>query len=85
MRLDTTKLNSDPARGVKAEDYPYALTWAKMYGKGRVFYSTFGHAPAIWDNPKIEEMYLQPIKWALGLQDADISPIPVPPAAKAAQ
>ena len=80
MRLDTTKLNNDPKRGVKAEDYPYALTWAKSYGKGRVFYSSFGHAPTIWDNAKIQDMYLQAIKWALGEIDADASPIPMPPA-----
>lgn len=84
MRLDTTKLNNDPRRGVKAEDYPYALTWAKTYGKGRVFYSTFGHAPVIWDNPKIQDMYLQAIKWALGEIDADVSPLPMPPPAPGA-
>lgn len=84
MRLDTTHLNNDPKRGVKAEDYPYALTWAKSYGKGRVFYSTFGHAPSIWDNPKIQEMYLEAIKWALGVSDADASPIAIPPLAPGA-
>jgi type 1 glutamine amidotransferase len=84
MRLDTTKLNNDPARGVKAADYPYALAWAKNYGKGRVFYATFAHAPSTWDNPKIQEMYLQAIRWALGEIDADVTPIPMPPPAPGA-
>jgi type 1 glutamine amidotransferase len=78
MRLDTSKLdNTRP--GVQAADYPYALVWARTYGKGRVFYSAFGHAPATWDNPKLQEMYLGAIQWALGLVDADATPIPMPP------
>jgi hypothetical protein len=78
MRLDTTNLDmSRPA--VKAADYPYALVWAKTYGKGRVFYSAFGHSPTTWDNPQLQEMYVGAIKWALGLVDADASPLPMPP------
>ena len=78
MRLDTTKLDNT-RRGVQAADYPYPLVWARMYGKGRVYYSAFGHAPSTWDNPKLQEMYLGAIKWALGLVDADVTPIPMPP------
>jgi type 1 glutamine amidotransferase len=80
MRLDTSKLDMSRPE-VKAEDYPYALAWAKMYGKGRVFYATFAHAPSTWDNPQIQEMYTGAIKWALGLVDADATPIPMPPPA----
>ena len=36
-----------------------------MYGKGRVFYRTFGHAAETWDNPQIQKMYLEAIRWAL--------------------
>jgi type 1 glutamine amidotransferase len=82
LRLDTSKLNMSNAE-VKAEDYPYPLAWAKMYGKGRVFYASFAHAPATWDNPQIQEMYTGAIKWALGLIDADAAPIPMPPPASA--
>ena len=87
MRLDTSKLDMK-AQGVQAADAPYALTWAKMYGKGRVFYSALGHDAATWDNPDIERMYFEAIKWSLGLTDADVTPRPVstttPPAAPAA-
>ena len=48
-----------------------------MYGKGRVFYSALGHAPATWDDPRVQEMYLGAIKWALGLVDADVTPDPI--------
>jgi uncharacterized protein len=78
MRLDTSTLDMT-RRGVQGADYPYALVWAKTYGKGRVFYSAFGHAPSTWDNPKLQEMYLGAIKWALGMVDADVTPLPMPP------
>jgi type 1 glutamine amidotransferase len=74
LRLDTTNLDMT-RRGVQAGD-SYAQAYAKMYGKGRVFYSGLGHAPATWDDPRIQEMYLGAVKWALGLVDADVTPNP---------
>jgi type 1 glutamine amidotransferase len=47
-----------------------------MYGTGRVFYSSFGHAAATWDNPAVATMYFEAIKWSLGLSDADVTPRP---------
>jgi hypothetical protein len=78
LRLDTSKLDMN-GRGVQAADYPYPLAWAKMYGKGHVFYSTFAHAPATWDDSRIQGIYMGAIKWALGLAEADATPIPMPP------
>jgi type 1 glutamine amidotransferase len=52
----------------------YALAYAKMYGKGRVFYSSLGHAPATWDDPRVRAMYFGAIEWALGLANADLTP-----------
>jgi len=85
MRLDTSKLDMK-AQGVQAADAPYALTWAKMYGKGRVYYSALGHDAATWDNPDIQRMWFEAIKWSLGLTDADVTPRPIsstPPPAPA--
>ena len=50
------------------------MTWAKMYGKGRVFYSTLGHVEANWDKPEMQTMYTEAIRWALKLVDADVTP-----------
>ena len=50
-------------------DFPIA--WAKMYGKGRVFYSSLGHASSTWDNPDVYRMYFEALKWSLGLTDGD--------------
>jgi len=69
-------------------DYPIA--WCKMYGEGRVFYTSLGHREDVWDpdwtdkngkreNPReVSESYqkhiLGGIKWALGLEKGDASP-----------
>jgi type 1 glutamine amidotransferase len=59
-------------------DGDYPIVWAKKYGKGRVWYSTFGHLEATLDDPRIQQMYVGAFKWALGLTDADITPRPFP-------
>jgi len=48
-------------------DRDFPVAWVKKYGKGNVFYSTFGHPDEAWDKPEIQQMYLEAIKWALGL------------------
>ena len=78
MRLDTRSLDMSKS-GAQAADAPYPLTWGKMYGKGRVFYSALGHDATTWDNPNIQRMYFNAIEWALGLKDADVTPSPISP------
>jgi type 1 glutamine amidotransferase len=75
LRLDISKMPSNPEVHRKDGDFP--LAWAKMYGKGRVFYASFGHAAATWDNPDISRMYFEALKWSLGLTDADVTPRPM--------
>ena len=75
LRLDVSKMPSNPE--VHRTDGDFPLAWAKMYGKGRVFYSSFGHAAATWDNPDISRMYFEALKWSLGLTDADVAPRPM--------
>jgi type 1 glutamine amidotransferase len=53
-------------------DLPVAL--ARTYGKGRTFWSNFGHAAETWDDPDIQKMYLEAIKWAMGMTPGDASP-----------
>lgn len=66
----------------------FAVSWCKMYGKGRVFYTSLGHREDIWDtdpnlpnriNPpeiaqKYQDFLLGGIEWALGLQPGDATP-----------
>jgi uncharacterized protein len=76
LRLDTTNLKATQPGGTgNNTDVP--LAWAKMYGKGRVFYSSFAHDASTWDNPDIQKMYFEAIKWALHITDADVNPHPM--------
>lgn len=77
LRLDASKLDLTNPR-VHRKDKDFAVAWAKMYGKGRVFYSTLGHPDENWDNPQMQQMYVGAIKWALGLVAADVTPRPLP-------
>ena len=78
MRLDASRLDlSNPK--VHRSDLDFAVTWAKMYGRGRVYYSTLGHPKENWDNPNLQKMYTEAIKWATGLVNADVTPRPLPP------
>lgn len=72
LRLDMSKLPANPNVRITNGDFP--LAWAKMYGKGRVFYSSLGHDAKTWDNPDVYRMYFEAIKWALGMTNADIAP-----------
>jgi uncharacterized protein len=72
LRLDISSMPPHPE--LRNRDYP--LAWAKMYGKGRVFYSSLGHASETWDNRDVRQMYFEAIKWALGFTDADVTPRP---------
>ena len=81
MRLDETQLNyTNPQYGVAATrpDKDQAIAWSKMYGKGRVFYSSLGHTNEAWENPDVQKMYLEAAKWVLGLTQTDTTPRPRP-------
>jgi hypothetical protein len=77
LSLDPTKLDLKNPR-VHRADHDFAVAWAKMYGKGRVFYSTLGHPEDNWDDPRMQHMYIEAIKWAMGLESADVTPLPAP-------
>jgi type 1 glutamine amidotransferase len=49
-----------------------------MYGRGRVFYSSFAHSLAGWDNSDVQRMYVEAIRWAMGSGSPDLTPRPVP-------
>ncbi len=77
MRLDENKLNLSQ-KGVKRADKDWAVTWVRNYGKGRVFYSTFGHREDALDRPDVQKMYLEALKWVMKLTDGDATPRPRP-------
>jgi len=76
MRLDPAGLDLQNPR-VHRDDRDFAVTWAKSYGKGRVFYSSIGHVTENWDRPDVQAMYFEAIRWAMGLISADATPRPL--------
>lgn len=78
LRLDVSKLTPNPNYTRTDGDFPVA--WAMNYGKGRVFFSSFGHDAKTWDDPDVYRMFYEAIKWSLGLTEADITPRPMPAA-----
>jgi type 1 glutamine amidotransferase len=59
---------------VHRTDADFPVAWIHMYGKGRVFYSTLGHSVESWDDPALQQMYFNAIRWALGLVPGDAMP-----------
>jgi type 1 glutamine amidotransferase len=51
---------------------PYPATWAKMHGKGKVFYTSMGHREDVWKNPIFTDLLLGGISWATGKSNAEI-------------
>ena len=81
LRLDTDHLDlTGPLVHRTDKDFP--LVWAKTYGKGRVFVSLLNHAIDSWDNPDLQKMYLEAIKWSMGMTQGDVTPRPMPAAQK---
>ena len=53
---------------------PFPATWARMEGKGRVFYTSMGHRDDVWNSPLFQSMLEGGIKWALREVEADVTP-----------
>jgi type 1 glutamine amidotransferase len=69
LSLDPAKLDYANNPRIHRTDHDFAVAWDKMYGKGRVFYSTLGHTQESWSDPDIRKMYFEAIKWALGMTE----------------
>ena len=59
---------------LKRTDHDFPVAMARTYGKGRTFWSTFGHTADTWDDPAIRTMYFEAMRWVLGLVDGDATP-----------
>ena len=67
-----TKLNPDcTVLQVRREgDRDEPLTWVRTHGKGRVFYTAYGHGDHTWDNPAFHSLIERGIRWACGSDTA---------------
>jgi type 1 glutamine amidotransferase len=69
LSLDPSKLDYSNNPRIHRMDHDFPVAWSKMYGKGRVFYSTLGHTEESWEDPDIRKMYFEAIRWALGMTE----------------
>jgi hypothetical protein len=53
---------------------PFPATWARRYGKARVFYTSMGHREDVWTNPIFQQIVVGGLSWILGRLEADITP-----------
>jgi type 1 glutamine amidotransferase len=61
--------------GMKGECYqraPYPVTWARMHGKGRVFYTAMGDRPENWKNQFFLNVLGGGIRWAIADASASV-------------
>lgn len=73
LSLDTKKTNMG-VKWIHRKDNDFALAWVKPYGKGRIFYTSFGHRSQLYWNPKILQFYLDAIQFAAGDLAAPTAP-----------
>jgi len=60
--LATTTFSGDHASWIDGCVIP--VVWKKMYGKGRVFYTSLGHVAKDFDVPEALEIMKRGIRWA---------------------
>jgi len=49
-------------------DHHEPWTWVKSFGKGRVFYTAYGHDEKTWSQPGFQQLVKEGILWAVGDQ-----------------
>ena len=61
----------------KSEQGHFPVSWCRLFGQGKIFYTSLGHREDVWENANYQQHILGGIKWALGLEPGDASPLPV--------
>lgn len=72
-RLDTSNLDLTNPQ-VHRTDGDFPQVWIRNFGEGRVFYSALGHPDAAWDDPRVQTLYVEAMKWVTGLTDYPVRP-----------
>lgn len=89
ISLDNLMLNDRQKQENKGTPGDYPVSWSKLQGKGRVFYTSLGHREDLWDptyadkdgrknSPEVAKQFQQHvlagILWALGLAPGSATP-----------
>jgi uncharacterized protein len=68
FRTDLHVILTIDTKGMSGKPYerpPYPITWARMEGKGRVFYTAIGDRPENWSNDLFLNLLGGGIRWAI--------------------
>ena len=84
LSLDTKRTNMG-VKWIRRDDGDFALAWVKTVGKGRVFYTSFGHRTELFWHPQLLQFYLDAVQFAVGDLDASTEPGPDATARRALQ
>jgi type 1 glutamine amidotransferase len=71
--LATTTFSDQHAPWIKGVAMP--VVWKKMYGKGRIFYTSLGHVSADFNVPQAREIVKRGLLWAARVSGDDPKPI----------
>ncbi|MFD2574168.1 PVC-type heme-binding CxxCH protein [Spirosoma soli] len=70
LQADNNVLAVRPIKPDQAKDKPNVAeepyTWTRQYGKGRVFYTAYGHDERTWSQPGFQQLLERGILWAVG-------------------
>ena len=82
VSLDPERTNMG-VKWINRKDNDFALAWVKSHGRGRIFYTSFGHrANLFWDSQMLR-FYLDAIQFATGDLEAPTAPRPDRPVKRA--
>ena len=71
---DTASMDTSNPNHAMYKRPPYPATWAKSYGKGKVFYTSMGHREDVWTNPFFQKVTLAGLAWITGKTQFDPKP-----------
>jgi uncharacterized protein len=77
LTLDASKVDLT-RKEVHRKDGDFAVAWAREYGKGRVLFNGLGHTLEVWNRPEFQKMWLEMVRWSMGLAPAEAIPRPLP-------
>lgn len=75
FRTDVHVILTLDTKGMSGKPYqrpPYPMTWARMEGEGRVYYTAIGDRPENWSNPLFLSLLGGGIRWSLGEANASL-------------
>lgn len=76
FRTDMHVILTLDTKGMSGKPYqrpPYPMTWARMEGKGRVFFTAIGDRPENWSSTVFLNLLGGGIRWAIGNANASLT------------